>query len=81
MTDRWTLAYFYKLPPMYNDELTKSMLRIISFVPIFSLSILFWQSTNKQMFDNKIDKIKTEGDVRPSYHKISEIKWSQLNNA
>lgn len=42
LSDRLILAYFYRLPPMYTDRLTQSMLKIVSVMPVFSLSILFW---------------------------------------
>ena len=47
IVDRWSLAYFHRQPPMYTDKLTKAMLNMLSVAPILSLSILFWQYTNK----------------------------------
>ena len=46
VVDRTTLAYFYRLPPMYSHRLTMFLLRFTGKIPIFSLCLLFWQSTN-----------------------------------
>ena len=81
LVDRWTLAYFYRLPPPYSDKLTLSLLNAMSVAPIVSLSILFWQYTNKQMFDNRIDKIQVDNEARLSHHHISELEWQSLNTA
>ena len=45
--ERLSLTYLYKLPPIYNDKMTKSSTNIISFAPLIALSILLWQFTNK----------------------------------
>ena len=58
-TDRLLLTYFYRIPPKFSEKLTLQNIRIISFVPIFSLMFTFWAFTNKQMFDNKIDPIES----------------------
>lgn len=43
--------------------------------------MLFWQATNRQMFDNRIDPISYEDEVRLSHHFLAEIQWSKLNEA
>lgn len=81
VVDRSTLCYFYKLPPMYTDRLTLFFLRFISKIPIVALCILFWQSNNQQMFDNKIDQIRYEDQVQLSHHKVFDLSWSKLYTA
>ena len=55
--DRYRIAYFYRLPPMFNTELTLNLCSYMNIASIVGLCMLFWQYTNKQMFDNKIDPI------------------------
>lgn len=81
LCDRLTLAYFYRLPPMYTERLTIGTLELASFVPLLGLSLLFWQYTNMQMFDNEIDTITTQDEVRLSHHSISSLRWSSLQPA
>lgn len=79
--DRLTLAYFYRLPPMYTELMTIVTLELMSWVPLATLSILFWQYTNRQMFDNVIDPITFENEVRHAHHKVRDIEWGKLNTA
>lgn len=66
---------------MYSDRLTMNLLKIMSVIPMFSLCVLFWQYTNRQMFENEIDKIQVENEVRLSHHNISDLSWEELNAA
>ena len=42
--------------------------------------LTFWQYTNQQMFDNKIDKIHTQDEIVISHHVPSDIKWKGLTH-
>ena len=57
--DRLTLAYFYRLPPKFSDELSYLCIRTMQVAPLPSLIFTYWLYGNRQMFDNKIDPIKT----------------------
>jgi len=57
--DRLTLTYFYRLPPKFSEKLTLQIVRVLAVAPLFSMLVAFWLYTNKQMFDNRIDKIIT----------------------
>lgn len=46
LTDRFSLAYFYRMPPSYGDELNTSCIKGILFYPIFYAGIGFWMYTN-----------------------------------
>ena len=71
--ERLSLTYLYRLPPIYNEKMTKSSINILSFAPLFALSILMWQYTNKQMFDNQIDKVLTQDQITFSHHNIKDL--------
>lgn len=79
--DRYRIAYFYRKPPMFSIKLTLSVLSLMSLASTAGLCMLFWQYTNKQMFDNKIDPIEYDDEPRLSHHFISEIQWSKLSLA
>lgn len=79
--DRARIAYFWRLPPIFSTRLTLSLLQHMSLASTMGLCMLFWMMTNKQMFDNKIDPIAYEDEVRPSHHFISDIQWSKLTGA
>ena len=46
LVDRFTLAYFYRLPPKFNAKLVMNLSYTISFIPIFTLIFVFWLYTN-----------------------------------
>lgn len=80
-SDRLVLTYFYRMPPKYTERLTLGTIKLISFAPMVGLSLLCWQYTNMQMFDNKIDHLSTQDEVRLSHHFIRSLKWSKLTEA
>lgn len=81
ISDRLLLAYFHRRPPMYTNRLTMRIIDNIMIIPIFALSILFWQYTNRQMFENKIDNLKYDSDIRLSHHKVENVRWKDLHSA
>lgn len=42
LVDRWTLAYFYRLPAKYRADLTIGSIKMLSLAPLLSLAILIW---------------------------------------
>lgn len=79
--DRVSLAYHYRLPPMYSEILTLGTLEMMSWIPLVTLIMLFWCYTNNQMFDNIITPINFEDEVRLSHHKFQSINWDSLSPA
>ena len=79
--DRLTLCYFYRLPPMYSEFLTLQTLDFMKYLPPISLTMLFWQFTNKQFFGNSIDPIDNIDEVRLSHHLPWQIEWSKLTSS
>jgi len=77
--DRLALTYFYRLPPKFSEKLNIDSLKLMSLAPLFGLMILVWQYTNRQMFENSIDKISTQNELILSHHFIKDtLKWSRL---
>lgn len=50
MSERLAICYLYKQPPMYDDKLNNTAIDILSWAPLFMLSVGVWQLTNKQIF-------------------------------
>jgi len=50
ITERYTLAMFYRLPTKFAIQLPLVNLAILSFAPIVLMLTNFWMFGNKQMF-------------------------------
>ena len=46
-TDRLSLAYLYRMPPSYDDELNKTCVSALLLYPIFYAGVGFWMYTNE----------------------------------
>ena len=47
MSERFSLAMFYRLPPKFTTDLPIQNLILLSFAPIFAIAINFWMLGNK----------------------------------
>jgi len=43
------------------------------FAPLISLGVSYWAFGNRQMFDNKIDKISSFNEITMSHHTLKDI--------
>lgn len=50
--ERLVVAYFYKIPPTFGDEMTKNAVGVMKFASIFHLFFGYWMLSNKQIFSN-----------------------------
>ena len=55
ITERYQIAYFYKMPPSMNDTMTKNAMKIFSYLPILFMFNGFWMLSNRQIFENIIN--------------------------
>jgi len=53
IVEKTMLYYAYRLPPMYDERLSISVLNILSYAPLFLLSFGYWMASNKQMLSNE----------------------------
>jgi hypothetical protein len=53
ITERITLATFYRMPKPNGLEITFANNRLISLGPVFAIVIALWQHGNKAMFSNE----------------------------
>lgn len=70
VTERLTITYYYKKPPMYDEKMNEAALGILKWAPFFMVIFGFWQLGNKQIFSHQIsgkdytsDPVKTNHDM------------------
>ena len=52
LVEKTMLYYGYRLPPMYDERLSQSVLKKLYYAPLFFLSFGYWMASNKQMLSN-----------------------------
>lgn len=73
IVERLALAYFYRKPPVYSEQITLVSIDIMVFIPAINLISTLWLSTNKQMFENVIDAITVQDQLRLSHHHWEDL--------
>jgi len=53
LVEKTMLYYAYRLPPMYDERLSNSVLDMMSYAPLFLLSFGYWMASNKQILSNE----------------------------
>jgi len=51
--EKTMLYYSYRLPPMYDQRLSESVLKKLYYAPIFFLGFGYWMASNKQLLSNE----------------------------
>lgn len=46
------LFYAYRLPPMYDERMSQSVINTLYYAPLFMLSFGYWMASNKQLLSN-----------------------------
>lgn len=54
VTEKLTLTYFYKKPPMYDEKLNDAALGILKWAPIAMVMFGFWIMGNVQLFTSNV---------------------------
>ena len=52
LVEKTMLFYAYQQPPMYDEQLSKNVLKQMMWAPVFYCAFGFWMATNKQMDSN-----------------------------
>ena len=52
LVEKTMLYYGYRLPPMYDERLSQSVLKKLYYAPLFFLGFGYWMASNKQMLSN-----------------------------
>ena len=69
VVERYSLAYYARQPPHYDEKLNKRVLELLRFAPIFMLSFGYWALGNRQMFFGEVPPIEFASDnIDPGHH-------------
>lgn len=68
--NRIQVAWLDRLPPAMNDSITRQVLSVLKFAPLFLIFNGYWVMDNKQIFDNVWQYKKEAVENMPSGHKI-----------
>jgi hypothetical protein len=79
--ERILLCRYYSIPPAYSDQVTRTMVPMLRYMPLFALPFVFWQLGNRQIFDNVLFTIQSAQDVRLSGHIPSQALSELANEA
>jgi hypothetical protein len=69
--DRIQVAWLDKLPPAMNDSITRQVMSLLKFAPLFLIFNSYWILDNKQTFDNKWLYKMESVDHMPSGHLLT----------
>jgi hypothetical protein len=75
--ERLLVAYFYQLPPTFDDKLTKNALGIMRWGAVLHLFFGYWMLSNKQIFHNIWHYIAYTKDIMLTEHVVSKITVDQ----
>ena len=53
LVEKTMLYYGYRLPPMYDERLSQSVINTLYYAPLFFLGFGYWMASNKQMLSNE----------------------------
>lgn len=74
LTEMLLLFYSFKMPPSYNDTLSRKVLRILMWAPVFYLAFGYWMASSMQLMSNEyLTPIETRNGVIPSMHPVSSV--------
>lgn len=73
ITERLTITYYYRKPPMYDEKMNEAAIGILKWAPFFMALFGFWQMGNMQIFSKGIsaksyqtDPVITNHDMKLS---------------
>lgn len=61
-TEKFGMAYYYRMPPNYDDDLNYGLIMDLLWFPLLYAGIGFWMFTNRQIFGNHVIPILYTGD-------------------
>ena len=70
-TERFSIAWLYRMPPNYDDDLNRGTMSAVLWYPVFYAGIGFWMFTNEQIFANFVYPIKYIGEHVTQGHYIA----------
>lgn len=68
---RYQLAYHFKKPFNYSNELNNMFIKFCSFMPVVYSGTGLWMYSNRQIFDNAVSPMDRSKGTVNHHHKIS----------
>lgn len=69
-TERLTITYFYRKPPMYDEKMNEAAIGILKWAPFFMMLFGFWQMGNMQIFSKEISAKDFQPDPVTTNHDV-----------
>ena len=69
-----SMAYYYREPPMYDKDISQSVLEILKFAPILMFTLGYWAMGNRQIFYGDADTIDFKNQVPNPGHPLFSFK-------
>lgn len=68
------LDRFYRVPKKQSETVTLTNIKMLFISPILGLAVSIWALGNRQMFDNVIDPMESQGQMILSHHLLGDWK-------
>lgn len=54
ITEKILIVYYHQKPPMYDDKLNNTSIKILNWAPVFMMFFGYWCLGNRQVFNTKV---------------------------
>jgi len=71
--ERFFVAYLFKAPPSFDENLSNNALDILRFAPVLLLFNGYWMLGNQQVFNNVVNRKETSTSSMPTGHTLSTV--------
>lgn len=72
--EKTLLIYVYRMPPMYDERLSQSVLDKLRWAPVFFLAFGYWMASSEQLISNNhLKPVATSGGTRLTGHIMTDI--------
>jgi hypothetical protein len=70
VTERLTITYYYKKPPMYDEKMNEAAIGILKWAPFTMVLFGFWSLGNMQLFSNEVSPKEFKTDPTVTNHDV-----------
>lgn len=71
--ERFFVAYLFKAPPSFDENLSNNALDILRYAPLLLLFNGYWMLGNQQVFNNVVNRKETSTSSMPTGHSLSTV--------
>ena len=77
LVEKTMLYYGYRIPPMYDERLSQSVLNTLNYAPLWFLSFGYWMASNKQFMSNSDLYPKDRMSDPDIHHHTYDRVWTE----